>query len=151
MTERKYCDSHIYTVLAKIGTLRLIPEELDRVKRSTAYRLMLILDGECSLFLSGESVRLQKNDLCFFCPGDIYRTMPIRDMRVVNLYFSFDRGDLDTLLGVTTLDSSSVVKRYRITDIDFLNKPFVLKGFFDGVPLAQAILDLTEDSPMAQK
>lgn len=151
MQKKQYSDSHLYTISVRPGGLPVIPEELDRIKKTSAYRILCVLGGECQLFLSGKSFRLQKNDICYLCPGDIYRTTPIHMMRVLNIYFSFDRDDAQKLADVAEIDRSSVVQRYEITDEVLLNAPFVLKNCADGTALADRMWELAKRPGIMQK
>ena len=151
MQKKQYSDSHLYTIAVRPGGLPVIPEELDRVKKSSAYRILCVLGGECQLFLSGKSYRLRKNDICYLCPGDIYHTTPIHMMKVLNIYFSFDRDDAQKLADVAEIDRSSVVQRYEITDMTLLDAPFVLKNFADGTALAERMPELAKQPGMMQK
>lgn len=151
MAELRYAERMLYLVGAVPGTLNVAPDEFDRIKRSSTYRFLCILNGECRLFLSGASYRLGKNDFCFFRPGDIYQTVPVKDMQVMNLYFSFDREDLRALLR-EGLDRSDRVKRYDVTDCAFFNRPFVIKDFPQGGVTAQEIRrENRENKPYAAK
>ena len=151
MQKKQYSDSHLYTIAVRPGGLPVIPEELDRVKKSSAYRILCVLGGECQLFLSGKSYRLRKNDICYLCPGDIYHTTPIHMMKVLNIYFSFDRDDAQKLADVAEIDRSSVVQRYEITDMTLLDAPFVLKNFADGTALAERMPEPAKRPGMMQK
>ena len=152
MAEARYSDSHLYTILVKKGDLHVIPDEFDRVKKSVSYRIMCIVDGECQLFLSGESHRLSKNDICFLRPGDVYRTLPIQKMRALNIYFTFDRGDLERLADANTIDQSNVAECHTISDLPLLNRPFVIKNYAEGVRLALEMSeDIPQDAALAQK
>lgn len=139
MAELLYAERMLYPVDIRRGLLYVKPDEFDRVKRSSTYRFLCILNGECRLFLSGASYLLEKNDFCFFRPGDVYQTVPIRDMQVVNLYFSFDRENLPELLR-EDIDQSDTVKRYDVIDCPHFNRPFVIKNFPQGGAAAQEML-----------
>ena len=151
MQKKQYSDSHLYTISVRPGGLPVIPEELNRAKKSSAYRILCVLGGECQLFLSGKSYCLRKNDICYLCPGDIYRTTPIHMMKVLNIYFSFDSDDAQKLADVAELDRSSVVQRYEITDAALLDAPFVLKNCADGTALAERIWELAQNPGIMQK
>ncbi len=151
MAELRYAERTLCLIDALPGKLNVTPDEFDRIKRSSTYRFLCILSGECRLFLSGASYRLGKNDFCFFRPGDLYQTVPVRDMQVMNLYFSFDREDLPELLH-KELDRSDRVKRYDVTDCTFFNDPFVIKDFPQGAVTAQEIRrESRENKPYAAK
>ena len=137
--ELQYGASHLYTIWAKKNELQVTPEERDRVKQSIAYRLLCVTEGECHMFVSGVSCRLQKNDLCFLRPGDVYRTVPIQRMRLLNLYFSFDREDAERIPAAADSNRSDLVKRYSITDVPMLNQPFVLKNDAEGIRIAERV------------
>ncbi len=151
MQKKQYSDSHLYTISVRPGGLQVIPEELDRVKKSSTYRILCVLGGECQLFLSGKSYHLQKNDICYLCPGDIYRTTPIHMMKVLNIYFSFDCDDVQKLADVADIDHSSVVQRYNVTDMVLLDDPFVLKNCAEGTALAERMCELAKHPEIIQK
>ncbi len=129
--------SNLHTIAVQEGGLQVIPEEFDRLKKAVTYRFLCVEEGSCNLFLSGVSCELNKTDLCFFCPNDVYRTVPIKTMQVINIYFSFDREDVDALSHVLSIDQIPSIQRYEISDISVLNTPFVIKNFPDGINIAR--------------
>ena len=152
MTEICYANSFSYAILVKKGNLQVIPDEFDRIKKSVSYRIMCVTDGECQLFLSGESCRISKNDICFLRPGDVYRTVPIKKMDAINIYFTFDRDDLEKLTDANAIDRSNVVKRYTVTDLPVINQPFIIKGCAEAVELAAKMTRVqTSDIALARK
>lgn len=133
----RYAESHLYTISVKKGVLPVDSIELDRVKKSVSYRVLCVTGGECHLFIAGSSYRLQTNDICFLRPGDLYRTVPIQRMTVLNIYFTFEREAADRLDEIPASDQENAVTRHNFTDLPLLNVPFVLKNFGEGIRIAE--------------
>ncbi len=151
MINRTYGDSHLYLIRAQKGFLKTLPREFSRIKRSSAYRLICVTEGECRLFLSGMSYKLQKNDICFLRPDDIYQTEPVGTMAVINLYFTFERNDLAVFSEDTDIDRVFCVKRFDFTDLTLINQPFVIKAFSEGIKTATELIKATSEISFAKK
>ena len=143
MEELQYAESHLHTVAVKHGSLLVIPEEFHRIKRASTYRILCVLDGECRMFLSGESFRMQSNDLCFLRPGDLYRTDPIETMNVLNLYFTLDAVDLEHFSEEELIEGNVVMAR-DFSDLSLLNRPFVVKNDSE---LTELALEMAKELP----
>lgn len=138
--EYSFNDISLYAVSVRLGQLCLDPIEFERVKKSTTYRLMCILSGECKLFLSGATYRLEKNDICFLRPGDIYRTIPVKNMFLVNIYFAFNHDEYQIFKNVNDIDNIELIEECRFIDCELLNHSFVVKNFALGVNTAHEML-----------
>jgi AraC-like DNA-binding protein len=85
------------------------------------------------------SYKLQKNDICFLRPDDIYQTDPIGTMEVINLYFTFERNDIALFAEDTDIDRVFCIERFNFTDLTLINQPFVIKAFSEGIKTAKEL------------